>query len=125
MVVHEGARSAAASLGVGAEVLPDGVHVLHVAGEIDALTKGAFAEALHDAVSRSAGLLVVDLARVTFLSASGIGALATEFHRAAGCGVELRLAGPRRTARRALEITGLLDLVPCHATLVQALTPIG
>lgn len=128
MAIDEGTRPAAdsapgrsAALEVRTEVLADGVHVLHVVGEIDALTRGAFAEALNAAVARSAAPVVVDLTRVGFLAASGIGALAGAWRLAVGSGVELRLAGPGRGARRALQLTGLLDVVPCHDTLAEAL----
>jgi anti-anti-sigma factor len=118
-----GAEGSWAVFEVGIEVVAAGVHVLRVAGEIDALTTGAFAAALHRAAVRPAELVIVDLTRVTFLAAAGIGALAGAFRRATGSGIELRLAGPVRGVRRAMALTGFLDVVVCHETVAEALAP--
>jgi anti-sigma B factor antagonist len=84
--------------------LPD-LHVVAMHGELDV----ASAEGLTDALIELAGsTLVVDLAGLTFMDSSGIGALVRARNRIEADGLgELVLTRPTSIVRKALEIVGL------------------
>jgi len=94
-------------LGISVEQ-PDGATRLAIAGELDLAT----APALHDAV---AGLLaageplnlVIDLADVSFLDSSGLGALLQVRAEVLAAGGRLTLAGVAPGPRRVIAIAGL------------------
>ncbi len=82
---------------------PDGT-VVEVAGEIDMAT----APTLTDCLAHLQGRIVIDLAHVTFLDSSGIGALIQARKRG---GSELVLRHPQNNVRRVLELVGLDDWI--------------
>ena len=79
--------------------------VLSLAGELDLADAPALREALRRAVERSPKRLVVDLAEVTFVDSTVLGALVEA--RAALGGDAFALAAPGLEVRRALEVSGL------------------
>jgi anti-sigma B factor antagonist len=80
--------------------------VLSLAGELDLYSAPALREALRRAVERSPKRLVVDLAEVTFVDSTILGAL-VEARSQLGGGDAFVLAAPGLEVRRALEISGL------------------
>lgn len=91
--------------------------------EVDLLTcpqwHGELLRALERADCR---VLIVDLSRVVFFGASGLGVLADVRDRSAQCGVELRLIVCSRPVRRALEVTGLTGSFAVYRSRADALT---
>jgi anti-sigma B factor antagonist len=81
------------------------VLVLSLAGELDLATAPVLRDALRRAVERSPKRLVVDLAEVTFVDSTVLGAL-VEARSALG-GDAFALAAPGLEVRRALEVSGL------------------
>ena len=79
--------------------------VLSLAGELDLADAPALREALRRAVECSPRRLVVDLAQVTFVDSTILGAL-VEARSALG-GDAFALAAPGLEVRRALEVSGL------------------
>ena len=75
-----------------------------LAGEIDAHTAPALAEAMQ---ALGAGETVVDLADVTFLDSSGLRVLIAASGHARDLGGDLVLAHPTAAIHRLLEISGL------------------
>lgn len=88
--------------------------VAEVTGEVDTFTAPALEVCLHSqAAKRGLRVLVVDLARVTFLGAAGVTALAQSHHRCRMRGARLVIrSGGRRSVLLPLQSTGLADLVP-------------
>ena len=82
----------------------------HVAGEIDAHTAPALADAVADL---PAGDVTIDVAGVTFLDSSGLRVLVELAARVRQAGGELVLVSPTAAVRRVVEISGLQD----HLTL--------
>ncbi|MGW5265915.1 STAS domain-containing protein [Microbispora sp. NPDC004025] len=79
-------------------------------GEIDIGTAGHLYRAVLDVLRRQRpDRIEVDLARVTFLDASGVRALLMSRDAAAEVGCRLTVVEPGRMARRVLEIVGLLE----------------
>ena len=91
------------------------VLVLSLAGELDLATAPALRDALRRAVERSPKRLVVDLAEVTFVDSTVLGAL-VEARSTLG-GDAFALAAPGLEVRRALEVSGL----DRHFTIVTAI----
>lgn len=87
-----------------------------VRGEVELATAAALTEALDEAIRTSEGPFVVDLSDVAFLDSSGIACL---MRARALLGRDERTLGlicPPGSARRALEITGVDELVALYAS---------
>lgn len=97
----------------------DDTAVVRVVGEIDLATHEELAEKLEEAAGR-AGAIVVDLSECPFIDSSGIRALllgARESDR-------FLIAGAGEQVARVLEMTGVTQAVPVHASVEQALESI-
>jgi len=92
--------------------------VLSLAGELDLAAAPALRDALRHAVERSPKRLVVDLAQVTFVDSTILGAL-VEARSALG-GDAFALAAPGLEVRRALEVSGL----DRHFTIERSAPPL-
>jgi anti-sigma B factor antagonist len=80
-------------------------------GEVDVLTVDQVRVALTEALADRPRDIVVDLAELTFIDSTGLGALIFGFQRARDAGVRYRLAHPSRTVRQILVLSGLLEVV--------------
>lgn len=80
-------------------------------GEVDVLTVDQVRVALTEALAARPHDVVVDLADLTFIDSTGLGALIFGFQRARDAGVRFRLAHPSRTVRQILVLSGLLEVV--------------
>lgn len=80
-------------------------------GEVDVLTVDQVRVALTEALADRPRDIVVDLAELTFIDSTGLGALIFGFQRARDAGVRFRLAHPSRTVRQILVLSGLLEVV--------------
>ncbi|MEN3540998.1 STAS domain-containing protein [Microbispora sp. ZYX-F-249] len=79
-------------------------------GEIDIGTAGHLYRAVLDVLRRQRPVrMELDLARVTFLDASGVRALLMSRDAAAEVGCHLTVVEPSRIAHRVLDIVGLLE----------------
>lgn len=93
------------ALTVTAEELPDLV-LIGLAGELDIYTVPGFRQDV-ERFDPAEVQLVIDLAEVTLLDSSGLGALVSLLNRARGGQGRLGLVCPHRHLRRVFEITGL------------------
>ncbi len=80
--------------------------VLHLEGELDIYTVGAFRQE-SDKLDPGDAQVVVDLSDVSLLDSSGLGALVSLLNRARAGGAQLGVVCPQRHLRRVFEITGL------------------
>ena len=83
-----------------------GALVVRLAGELDLYNAPVLREALLDCLARSPSRLVLDLAEVTFVDSTVLGAL-VEVRSKLGSREGLVLAAPGLEARRALAVSGL------------------
>jgi anti-sigma B factor antagonist len=93
-----------------------GVVIVSVTGELDMSTVDQVAVALQDAVTRGVPV-VLDMTGLRFFSSAGL-RLLVRLHETAS--VDVRIAGDQRVVLRPLELTGLLDLFPVHASVADA-----
>ena len=96
--------------------------VLSLAGELDLYNAPALREALQRAVERSPKRLVVDLAEVTFVDSTILGAL-VEARSQLGRDA-FALAAPGVKVRRALEVSGLDGHFTVHDRIETAIDSI-
>ncbi len=97
-----------------------GYVIVSVAGEIDIATVDRLRERL--SALAAAGLpLVADLDQVSFIDATGLGALAGAARQAAAHGVSLHVVCARPQTRRLFRVTGLDRQVPLARDLAEAL----
>jgi anti-sigma B factor antagonist len=101
-----------------------GYVIVSVAGEIDIATVARLRERL--AALAVAGLpLVADLDQVTFIDATGLGALAGAARQAAAQGTSLHVVCARAQTRRLFRVTGLDRQVPLARDLTEVLRTLG
>lgn len=81
--------------------------VLELVGDLDVDTRGAFEEALDEALDAGATWIAIDLAGLEFLDATGVGVLVGARNRAMGTGADLVVRGARGRVRRLLDLTGV------------------
>jgi anti-anti-sigma factor len=86
----------------------DGV-LLTLRGELDPHTAPRLKERIDDALASNRADLTLDLAGVTFIDSSGLRVILSGHKEANERGGRLVLQSPSPTARRLLDITGLLD----------------
>ena len=105
-----------------------GVSVIHVTGELDALTAPQLTDRVRSEAADGVKFLVIDLAAVDFLGSAGLGALldSSQILTEAEAGSRMYLAGTsERAVRRPLEMVGLLPLFNVHASVDDALREIS
>lgn len=97
----------------------DGYISVALRGELDLANADDAATALLAAVSRKP-LIVVDLAGLTFIGASGVTALLRARGDARNAGGDLYLCAPQAQARKILGIIRLVDAFSVHASAAEA-----
>ena len=93
--------------------------VVALRGELDLLHAPAVATAL-GALAARRPRIIVDLAGLEFIDASGAAALARGRRDARNAGGDLLVAAPRRAVRRVLLIIGKADGFALHASVAEA-----
>src|SRR5580692_12525363 len=89
--------------------------VIALHGELDLADAPVVAAAL-GVVAAHAPRIIVDLAGLEFIDASGVAALSRGRKLARHAGGDLLLAAPRRGVLRVLTLTRLIDVFPVHAS---------
>ncbi|GAA3912692.1 STAS domain-containing protein [Actinoplanes auranticolor] len=80
-------------------------------GEVDVLNVDRVRVCLVEALESRPGTVVVDLAELSFIDSTGLGAIIFGFQRARDQGVEFRLARPSRGVRQILVLSGVLEVI--------------
>ena len=102
----------------------ESVMVIRVSGRIDAKTSAEFVDRCL-ALRPHHGHLVLNLADVTFLSSSGVGAMMVLSERASSDGGSLRLVAPPPPVLAPLQLLNLEAFLEIHATDSEALAALG
>jgi anti-sigma B factor antagonist len=97
----------------------DGHVIVALRGELDILDAASVAGALA-AVTAREPRVIVDLAGLGFIDASGLAALVSGWKHARHAGGDLLLAAPQQRVLRVLTVTRLLDLFSVHPSVEQA-----
>jgi len=94
--------------------------IVSLEGELDLATMDAVRAALTAAVSPTAATVIVDIARLSFMDASGLGLLIAAHRRCADAGCRLTLRHPTGVVERILDIAS-----PTHHLSVERRAPSG
>jgi anti-sigma B factor antagonist len=103
--VDEARRDTSALSRNGSDDVTDEGFCVRLEGELDMATSDALEHAVDHAESATGGLIVLDLASVTFMDTSGLRVLLRAWHRANGAGHTLQLVNVPRAVRRLMLIT--------------------
>ena len=101
------------------------VPVLRVTGDVDLSTAQELRAATNGLLARRDGLLVIDLSGVSFLDSAGLKVLDEVQQQALDANGRIALVCPQRRLLRLLQITGLDERFPIHATAESAATAEG
>jgi anti-sigma B factor antagonist len=85
--------------------------IVALRGEVDVLTVDQVRLALSEAIAARPTDIVVDLAGLSFIDSTGLGALVFGFQRSRDAGIGFRLARPSRNVHQVLVLSGLLEVV--------------
>lgn len=96
--------------------------VVRLRGEADLHTASVLRDAVEQAISTNAGLIVIDLSRATFVDSMMLGVLLDATRRTRLHGTEMRLVVEDPHVRRIFELTLLNRVVALYPTLQPALT---
>lgn len=99
-----------------------GFAVVKAAGEIDMYTAPSFRGAVHQAIDKTPGSLVIDLSDVGYMDSSGFGTLLGAIKRVKADGGFVRVAGCSEAIERLIRITGLDGSIELFDTVDEAVT---
>lgn len=96
--------------------------VVHLTGQLDALSAPYVRSEFANAVAAGHSRLVVDLSNVGFVDSSGLGSLISGLKAARTAGGDLRLAQPSKQVRALLTLTMLERVLRSYPTVADALS---
>ena len=98
----------------------DDLAVVTVGGEVDLDTASQLGDHALDAVRDTSPHVVLDLTGVTFMDSTGLKVLLSIQRRAELAGGSFGVAGPSRSVRKILALTGLDQTFALHDTVDEA-----
>ena len=101
--------------------LTSSVALVSVSGELDLYSSERLQQAIDEARSVGADMVLVDLSGVAFIDSTALGVIVQESKRLEGRGLSLILVTNDPRTLRVLEVTGLDRTLHRHATLHDAL----
>jgi anti-sigma B factor antagonist len=100
----------------------DGHAVVTLCGELGLADAPALVSHLIAAVAACGPSIIVDLAGLDFIDSCGIGVLVRMLKWTRESGGDMSLAAPQQRVRRALSVTGLIDVFSVHPSVEQTVT---
>ena len=98
--------------------------VVTVAGEIDASTAAPLLAEFDALIEAGGAYVVVDMSAVSFCGSTGLTVLIVTHKRLAADGGWLRVAAPTQQVRKAIELTGLNDVVATYPDVASAMAAV-
>lgn len=98
-----------------------GVKILRIEGDVDRSSNLKLEKRLLTLLSGKATAVLVDLGKVGFISSAGLGVLLGCNSLAEELGKKLVLFGASGEVRKAMELVGLIDMLPYAQTQDEAL----
>ncbi len=104
------------------EVFSAGHVILRLEGELDLGTAETFRRAAEEALERHGSYrLVLNLAGVSFIDSSGLGAILGRYRRIAQRQGRMALVAPPENVRAMLELSGVFKVIPIYDSEQKAL----
>jgi anti-anti-sigma factor len=94
--------------------------VLHLDGRLDLASASHFRNQINSVLVDGVSVIIVDLAEVTFVDSSGLGAIVAGLKAARQAGGDLRIAAPQEQMLSLLELTNLSSVLRPYATIEEA-----
>ncbi|MCR4439572.1 MAG: STAS domain-containing protein [bacterium] len=98
-----------------------GADIVEVAGEVDLFSSPEVRKALLSLAKKRSPLIIVDLARVSYMDSSGLATLIEGLQMARAHQGEFKLASLREEVLEVFELTRLVDVFEIHDDVAQAL----
>jgi len=117
-------RFALLVLDINVQSTPDQIPIIHLKGEIDLHTCGAFRDTLRELIEGKHYDIVVDLAEVPYLDSAALGVLVDAVRRVREHNGSISLVATTPFVRRAFEITRLVKIFSLYDDLDTALVAI-
>jgi anti-sigma B factor antagonist len=99
-----------------------GVSLVVLQGDLDMGTADQVKRTLMELVQKGQSKLVVDLAGVSYIDSSGLGALVAAMKQARGVGGNLKLCGLQDDVRSIFEMTRLIKVIAVHSDRQEAVS---
>ncbi len=112
------------NLEIDVQQTPDQIPIIHLKGEIDLHTCGAFRDTLRDLIENKHYALVVNLADVPYLDSAALGVLVDAVRRVREHDGSISLVATTPFVRRAFEITRLVKIFQMYDDNEAALAEI-
>lgn len=100
---------------------PETTAVLRLAGPLNRDSAPLARAEITAAIAEGQPDLILDVRGVPSIDGAGATSLLVGMHRAQQAGGDLRIVGPTDQVKRRLEVARLDDVLPIHATVVEAL----
>jgi anti-anti-sigma factor len=105
--------------------LEKGIQFIQLSGILDVQGVDAIGTKFAGYSSGDNSKVLVDLAEVEFLTSIGIRLLVTTAKSVASRGGKLALLNPNENVRGVLEMTGIMDIIPIHSSLQEAVADLS
>ncbi len=102
------------------ETRAEGLAILHLSGRLDLASASKFKNQVTELLGDGALVVILDLAKVSFVDSSGLGAIVAGLKAARQNGGDLRLAGAQEQMRSLLELTTLISVLRPFSTIQEA-----
>lgn len=98
-----------------------GADIVEIAGEVDLFSSPEVRKALLSLAKKGSPVIIVDLARVSYMDSSGLATLIEGLQMTGAHKGKFKLAGPREEVLEVFELTRLVDVFEIHDNVAQAL----
>lgn len=98
----------------------DHVTLIEVSGRIDSMNANELGDVLSEQIEMGARHIVLDLAKVSYMSSAGLRELVTAYRKLQDAEGDLRLAQPSSRVLDVLEMSGLDTIFQIFSTQVDA-----
>lgn len=99
----------------------DGIHLIHVNGEIDAGSSIFLDDAFKKAIAEGEKKIITDLSGLSYISSAGLGVFISHLDEFTAQEVQLTLYGINETVRQVFDILGLEKLLTIVETKEEAI----
>ncbi|KGE71846.1 STAS domain-containing protein [Spirochaeta lutea] len=99
----------------------DEIYIIDVTGELDLYNTSQLTELFQKLMERRVTRVVINMAAVSYLDSSGVGALITIYNQVQQKKIRFAISGVGGSALRVMELTRLTAYFPMKATWEEAL----
>ena len=102
------------------ELIDDGLHILHIAGEVDMAQSPNLRTVLATHAEAQRAALLIDFSEVTYIDSSGLATLVEYVQKSAGFGGRLAIGGLSESVRTIFDLVRLDEIFTIRTSLADA-----